>query len=174
MTTAVHIRRFQRALTPLPCGCRKLCRGRQPAAMGADAESTCTESRTDSWSPDGARNPWSAPTTELWAPTPAGVSATGETAYVGQRPPRARRQAWLMRRAQGEGRRILILTHGQLRQCLSGRPVDRPRWHNRICGHQPKILSSTLQTLMDWLVRPAAPSDHGPGPPALTARTCTS
>ena len=24
---------------------------------------------TDSWSPDGARNPWSAPTTELWAPT---------------------------------------------------------------------------------------------------------
>ena len=37
--------------------------------MGADAESSCTESRTDSWSPDGARNPWSAPTTELWAPT---------------------------------------------------------------------------------------------------------
>ena len=105
---------------------------------------------------------------------PHGVSATGETAYVGQRPPRARRQAWLMRRAQGEGRRILILTHGQLRQCLSGRPVDRPRWQNRICGHQPKILSSTLQTLMGWLVRPAAPSDHGPGPPALTARTCTS
>ena len=40
-----------------PCGCRKLCRGRWPAAMGADAESSCTESRTDSWSPDGARNP---------------------------------------------------------------------------------------------------------------------
>ena len=37
--------------------------------MGADAESSRTESRTDSWSPDGARNPWSAPTTELWAPT---------------------------------------------------------------------------------------------------------
>ena len=37
--------------------------------MGADAESSCTESRTDSWSPDGVRNPWSAPTTELWAPT---------------------------------------------------------------------------------------------------------
>ena len=35
--------------------------------MGADAESSCTESRTDSWSPDGERNPWSAPTTELWA-----------------------------------------------------------------------------------------------------------
>ena len=31
--------------------------------------SLCTESRTDSWSRDGARNPWSAPTTELWAPT---------------------------------------------------------------------------------------------------------
>ena len=31
--------------------------------------SLCTESCTDSWSPDGARNPWSAPTTELWAPT---------------------------------------------------------------------------------------------------------
>ena len=46
------------------CGCRKLCRGRWPAAMGADAEYSCTESRTDSWSPDGARNPWSAPTTE--------------------------------------------------------------------------------------------------------------
>ena len=52
-----------------PCGCRKLGRGRWPAAMGADAESACTESRTDSWSPDAARNPWSAPTTELWAPT---------------------------------------------------------------------------------------------------------
>ena len=26
-------------------------------------------SRTDSWPQDGARNPWSAPTTELWAPT---------------------------------------------------------------------------------------------------------
>ena len=36
---------------------------------GADAESSCPESRTDSWSQDGARNPWSAPTTELWAPT---------------------------------------------------------------------------------------------------------
>ena len=35
----------------------------------ADVESSCPESRTDSWSPDGARNPWSAPTTELWAPT---------------------------------------------------------------------------------------------------------
>ena len=45
-------------------GSRKLCRGRWPAAMGADAEYSCTESRTDSWSPDGARNPWSAPTTE--------------------------------------------------------------------------------------------------------------
>ena len=32
--------------------------------------SLCTESRTDSWSQNGARNPWSAPTTELWAPTP--------------------------------------------------------------------------------------------------------
>ena len=39
--------------------------------MGADADSSCTESCTDSWSPDGARNPWSAPTTELWAPTRA-------------------------------------------------------------------------------------------------------
>ena len=37
--------------------------------MRADAESSCTESRTDSWFQDGARNPWSAPTTELWAPT---------------------------------------------------------------------------------------------------------
>ena len=37
--------------------------------MRADVESSCTESRTDSWSQDGARNPWSAPTTELWAPT---------------------------------------------------------------------------------------------------------
>ena len=42
--------------------------------MGADAESSCTESRTDSWSPDGERNPWSAPTTELWAPTPREVA----------------------------------------------------------------------------------------------------
>ena len=58
------------------CGCRKLGRGRSPAAMRADAESSCTESCTDSWSPDGARNPWSAPTTELWAPT----SATGSRA----------------------------------------------------------------------------------------------
>ena len=39
--------------------------------MRADAESSCPESRTDSWSLDAARNPWSAPTTELWAPTPA-------------------------------------------------------------------------------------------------------
>ena len=38
--------------------------------MRADAESSCTASCTDSWSPDGARNPWSARTTELWAPTP--------------------------------------------------------------------------------------------------------
>ena len=37
--------------------------------MRADAESSCPESRTDSWSLDAARNPWSAPTTELWAPT---------------------------------------------------------------------------------------------------------
>ena len=37
--------------------------------MAADAESSCTESRTDSWAQDGARNPWSAPTTELWVPT---------------------------------------------------------------------------------------------------------
>ena len=37
--------------------------------MRADAESSCTESCTDSWSQDGARNPWSAPTTGLWAPT---------------------------------------------------------------------------------------------------------
>ena len=36
---------------------------------GADAESSCPESRTDSWSQDGERNPWSTPTTELWAPT---------------------------------------------------------------------------------------------------------
>ena len=42
----------------------------EPAAMRADAESSLTESRTDFWSQDGARNPWSAPTTELWAPTP--------------------------------------------------------------------------------------------------------
>ena len=39
--------------------------------MRADAESSCTESRTDSWSQDGARNPWSAPITELWTPTRA-------------------------------------------------------------------------------------------------------
>ena len=37
--------------------------------LGADAESSCTKFRTDSWSPEGARNPWSALTTELWAPT---------------------------------------------------------------------------------------------------------
>ena len=55
------------------CGCRKLGRGRWPVAMGADAESSCTASCTDSWSRDGARNPWSAPTTELWAPTPVSV-----------------------------------------------------------------------------------------------------
>ena len=29
--------------------------------MGADAESSCPQSRTDPWSQDGARNPWSAP-----------------------------------------------------------------------------------------------------------------
>ena len=52
-----------------PRGCRKLGRGRWPIAIRADAESSCTESCTDSWSQDGARNPWSAPTTELWAPT---------------------------------------------------------------------------------------------------------
>ena len=40
--------------------------------MRADAESSCPESRTDSWSLDAARNPWSAPTTELWAPTSLG------------------------------------------------------------------------------------------------------
>ena len=72
-----HPRRTCRARPPprcihAHCGCRKPCRDRWPAAMGADAESSCTESRTDSWSPDGARNPWSAPTTELWAPTPTG------------------------------------------------------------------------------------------------------
>ena len=58
-----------------PCGCRKLCRGRWPAAMGADAESSCTESRTDSWSPDGALNPWSAPTTEYGHPHGAGCAS---------------------------------------------------------------------------------------------------
>ena len=53
--------------------------------MGADAESSCTESRTDSWSPDGARNPWSAPTTELWAPTGSTlpVSASHNSSLTG-------------------------------------------------------------------------------------------
>ena len=58
--------------------------------MRADAESSCPESRTDSWSQDGARNPWSAPTTELWAPTGDTaeaedfVAATGTvTVYAG-------------------------------------------------------------------------------------------
>ena len=32
-----------------PCGCRKLGRGRSPAAMRADAESSCTASCTASW-----------------------------------------------------------------------------------------------------------------------------
>ena len=45
--------------------------------MGADAESSCTESRTDSWAQDGARNPWSAPTIELWAPTGLGSFTAG-------------------------------------------------------------------------------------------------
>ena len=36
--------------------------------MTADPDSSCTASCTDSWSQDGARNPWSAPTTELCAP----------------------------------------------------------------------------------------------------------
>ena len=46
--------------------------------MRADAESSCTESCTDSWSPDGARNPWSAPATELWAPTGNGCTDGGD------------------------------------------------------------------------------------------------
>ena len=50
--------------------------------MRADAESSCTESRTDSWSPDGARNPWSAPTTELWAPTRNAVTSVAERLVV--------------------------------------------------------------------------------------------
>ena len=50
--------------------------------LGADAESSCTESRTDSRSPDGARNPWSAPATELWAPTGSGtLEVTFETTW---------------------------------------------------------------------------------------------
>ena len=50
--------------------------------MRADAESSCPESRTDSWSQDGARNPWPAPTTELWAGntgTYAGASRSTHT-----------------------------------------------------------------------------------------------
>ena len=43
--------------------------------MRADAESSCPASFTDSWSQEGARNPWSAPTTELWAPTEAAQNA---------------------------------------------------------------------------------------------------
>ena len=46
--------------------------------MRADAESSCTESRTDFWSLDAARNPWLAPTTELWAPTPVAVDPDGK------------------------------------------------------------------------------------------------
>ena len=46
--------------------------------MRADAESSCPESRTDSWSLDAARNPWSAPTTELWAPTGTELELSGE------------------------------------------------------------------------------------------------
>ena len=51
--------------------------------------SLCTESCTDSWSPDGARNPWSAPTTELWAPTPS-QATTGSVAsdFARRDPPR--------------------------------------------------------------------------------------
>ena len=36
--------------------------------MRTDAESSCTASCTDSWSQDGARNPWSAPTTDYGHP----------------------------------------------------------------------------------------------------------
>ena len=50
--------------------------------MGADAESSCTESRTDSWAQDGARNPWSAPTIELWAPTAATHGHKGTVANL--------------------------------------------------------------------------------------------
>ena len=59
--------------------------------MWADAESSCIESRTDSRSPDGARNPWSAPTTELWAPTgakspPSTASRRASRPACGQEP----------------------------------------------------------------------------------------
>ena len=66
--------------------------------MRADAESSCTASCTDSWSQDGARNPWSAPTTELWAPTGAPLRrliaephrdpplARGVTSFLGAHP----------------------------------------------------------------------------------------
>ena len=39
------------------------------AAGGSLAVGVNSLSCPDSWSQDGARNPWSAPTTELWAPT---------------------------------------------------------------------------------------------------------
>ena len=66
--------------------------------MRADAESSCTASCTDSWSQDGARNPWSAPTTELWAPTasttavarssnPPGDTESPAPPTLAQRPP---------------------------------------------------------------------------------------
>ena len=56
--------------------------------MRADAESSCTESRTDCWSQDGARNPWSAPTTELWAPT--GPERSNTAQRIPARQPRGR------------------------------------------------------------------------------------
>ena len=49
--------------------------------MRADAESSCTASCTDSWSQDGARNPWSAPTTALWAPTGSYVMHSGPAVF---------------------------------------------------------------------------------------------
>ena len=57
--------------------------------MRADAESSCTQSRTDSWSQDGARNPWSAPTTELWAPTPEADRPADQDTHRGDRPIRS-------------------------------------------------------------------------------------
>ena len=55
--------------------------------MGADAESSCTESRTD---------PWSAPTNELWAPTreidvAAGIEAINRATLLNVR---SVRSAW--------------------------------------------------------------------------------
>ena len=128
------------------CGCRKLGRGRLPGAMRADAESSCTESRTDCWSQDGARNPWSAPTTELWAPTGASSGA-----------------------AHGAFHRVDeggVMAHG------GNDAVPEPRPHRPVCRQRPRpghLVRGQPQVVLHHIT---LPDDFDPRWP-LTGRPLT-